>query len=110
MLKRCERFMRVLLPLPDGSEKLLGSFPVSFSYRTAEEVTSGDMLYTNLRFSVYADRRRSPAGGYKRGMILESDDRSERFHILVPILTGRLWIMKAERVLLNGEGECDDKC
>lgn len=100
--------MRVLMPTEDGGEKLLGSFPVSFSYRTAEEVATEDVLYTNLRFSVYADRRRSPAGGYKRGMILESVDKDERYHILVPILAGRLWIMKAERVLMNGDGGCDD--
>jgi len=93
---------------PEG--ELLGRYPVSVSYRTAEEVEAGDMLYTNLRLSVYADRHRSPSGGYLRGMVLESEDGQTRYRVLVPVLSGRTWVIKAEAVMTDGDcGICREE-
>jgi len=103
MLKRSERMMKVYSPT-DGEPEFLGHYPVSMSYRTSEEVAAEDMLYTNLRLSVYADRCRSPEGGYRRGMVLESDDGKERYTVLVPVIAGRTWILKTERVMFVGDG------
>ena len=106
MLKRRERYMRVYSPATEDSYgEFLGRFPVSISYRTSEEVESDDLVYTNLRLSAYAERHRSPSGGYRRGMTLEEDSGSERYHVLVPVLSGRLWILKLERCMTNGDGE-----
>lgn len=102
MLKSLERYMKVYAPSDDGRGEFLGYYPIAVSYRTSEEVESGDMLYTNLRLSLYGDRHRSPSGGFVRGMVIESDDASERYFVLVPILTGRTWILKAERVMMDG--------
>lgn len=104
MLKRMERYMRIYSPSDKGEGELLGYFPLSVSYRTSEEVEAGDVLYTNLRLMMYADSRRSPVGGYKRGMVIDSMDGAERYHVLVPIQLGRLWILKAERVMSDGDG------
>lgn len=106
MLKRYERYMRVYSSAdPDKAAEALGYYPISMSYRTSEEVEAGDVLYTNLRYSAYASARRAPDGGYKRGMVLESPETGERYHVLVPTLSGKVWIMKVERAMLNGEGE-----
>lgn len=105
MMKRHERYMKLYAPLTESGEgEFMGYFPVSVSYRTSEEVEANDVRYTNLRLSVYADRHRSPSGGYRRGMVLESIDGSERYHVLVPILIGRMWILKTERVMMSGDG------
>ncbi len=96
--------MRVYAPSDTDVGEFLGCFPVSVSYRTSEEVESGDVLYTNLRLSLYCDRYRSPEGGYKRGMIIDSMDSTERYHVLVPMLIGRTWVLKAERVMSGGDG------
>ncbi len=105
ILKRRSKYMK--LYTPDG--EFLGRYPVSVSYRTAEEVESGDVLFTNLRLSVYADRHRSPSGGYIRGMILESEDGGDRYRVLVPVMSGRMWVIKAEAVMADGDpGICRD--
>lgn len=103
MLKRFERRVRVYAPAVDGGE-VLGEYPVTMSYRTSEEVEENDLWYTNVRFTVYAERHNSPAGGYRRGMFLESEDGRERYRVLVPVEAGRMWLMKAERVMTDGEG------
>lgn len=105
MLKRHERYMKLFSPEEAGERQFLGYFPVSVSYRTAEEVEAGDMLYTNLRLNIYCDRRRSPSGGFRRGMLFESAGGGERYHVLVPVSVGRLWCLKAERVMTDGDGE-----
>lgn len=106
MLKRHERYMKLFSPEKNGEREFLGYFPVSVSYRTAEEVEAGDLLYTNLRLSIYSDRRRSPSGGFRRGMLLESLGGEEKYHVLVPVIVGRMWCLKAERVMSDGDG-CD---
>lgn len=103
MLKRCERYMKVFAPSDTDEGDMLGYFPLAVSHRTSEEVESHDMIYTNLRLSLFGDRHRSPSGGYTRGMIIESQDGRERYRVLVPVLTGRTWVMKAERVMMNGD-------
>lgn len=108
MLKNRERHMKLYAPLTEeGEGKYLGSYPMSFSYRSSEEVETGEVLYTNLRLSAYADRRRAPRGGYRRGMVITDESGAERYHVLVPVLAGRLWIMKIERVITNGDGEAE---
>ena len=99
ILRRRERYMKVYSPCGEP----LGTFPAAISYRSSEEVETGDVNYTNLRLSVYADRHRSPSGGYLRGMILESDDGREKYRILVPVVSGRMWVMKAEALMLDGD-------
>ncbi len=37
-------------------------------------------------------------------MLLESIDGSEKYHVLVPVMVGRMWILKTERVMVNGDG------
>lgn len=104
MLKRCERYMRVFAPSDSDEGEMIGYFPLAVSHRTSEEVESHDMAYTNLRLSLFGDRHRSPLGGYTRGMIVQSIDGMERYRVLVPVLTGRTWVIKAERVMMNGDG------
>lgn len=104
MLKRRERYMKLYAPAESGMGEFMGYFPVSLSYRTSEEVESGDVLYSNLRVSVYCDKHRSPEGGFVRGMILESLDGGERLHVLVPVCVGRFWLLKTEMTMENGEG------
>lgn len=104
MLKRYRRKMKLYAPADHGQGELIGYYPVSVSFRTSEEVESGDMLYTNHRYSAYCDRSRAPVGGFTRGMILEGDG-GERYHILSPVLAGKLWVMKVQRTLMNGEEE-----
>ena len=106
MLKQREKYMKVYSPsMEDSGGEFLGRFPVSISYRTSEEVESNDLVYTNLRLSAYAERHRSPSGGYRRGMTLEDDSGLVRYHVLVPVLSGRLWVLKLERCMTNGDGE-----
>ena len=104
MLKRYEKYMKVYSPTTDeGKGEGMGYYPVSLTFRTSEEVEAGDVLYTNLRYTAYGRRHRAPAGGYRRGMILEDADGGE-YHVLVPTLVEDLWILKVERVMQNGEG------
>jgi len=105
MLRRYDRYVKVYSPEEDGAGgEFLGYYPVAMTYRTSEEVESGDVLYTNLRYSGYGRVRRAPAGGYRRGMTLEGDG-GERYHVLVPVRIGRIWLLKLERVVQDGEGE-----
>lgn len=103
MLKRLERSLRVYAPAEGGEGELLGYYPMSVSYRTAEEVESGDMRYTNLRLTGFADRNRSPEGGYRRGMVITDDSGAERYHVLVPVAVEKMWILKLEQVLMGGD-------
>ena len=105
MLKRYERYVRVYSPEENGvGGDFLGYYPVAMPYRTSEEVESTDVLYANLRYTAYGKVSRAPAGGYRRGMTFEGDG-GERYHVLVPVRIGRLWLMKVERVMCHGEGE-----
>ena len=104
MLKRSQKKMKLYAPADAGTGKFIGYYPVSVSFRTSEEVESGDMLYTNHRYVIFCSAARAPEAGFCRGMILEGDV-GERYHILSPVLAGRLWIIKAQRTLMNGEEE-----
>ena len=107
MLKRLERMMNVYSPAEEygSTGNLIGQFPLSFSFRTAEEVESGGVMYTNLRVTALSMADRSPDGGYRRGMTIEDENGCERYHVLVPVRVGRIWILKLERVMENGDGE-----
>lgn len=104
MLNRFRRKMKLYAPADSGIGELIGYYPVSVSYRTSEEVESGDMLYTNHRYVIICPATRAPRSGFLRGMILEGEG-GERYHILSPVLAGRYWVMKAQRTLMNGEEE-----
>lgn len=104
MLKRYGRKMKLYAPADHGLGDFIGYYPVSMSYRTSEEVESGDMLYVNHRYSAYCNASRAPESGFVRGMTLVGEG-GEHYHVLSPVLAGRLWVMKVQRVLLNGEEE-----
>lgn len=105
MLRRFERIMKVYSPATDETQgEGMGYYPVSLTLRTSEEIASEDVLYSNVRYIIYGKKHNAPDGGYRRGMILEDMDGA-RYHVLVPILVGRCWIMKAERVMENGDSE-----
>ena len=107
MLGRRQRMMTVYAPSGEYGAKgeRLGEFPLSMSYRTSEEVESDGLLYTNLRITAYAGAHRAPAGGYLRGMTITNGGGDERYALLVPVRAGRLWILKLERVMTDGDGE-----
>ena len=106
MLKRYERRIKVF---EDGGDEgkdgaYLGYYPLSFCYRTSEETEESDMLFSNLRCTAYGDAARAPDGGYRRGMKLVSPDGG-RYTVLVPVRVGRLWILKLEHPVYNGDCE-----
>lgn len=106
MLKRYEKRVKIFEGGDEGKDgAYLGYYPLSLCYRTSEEVGEGDMLFSNLRCTAYADASRAPAGGYRRGMRLESPDGEGYYTVLVPVRVGRLWILKLERTLYSGDCE-----
>jgi len=87
----------------DTPGRIIGHYPLSFSFRTAEEVDSGGVLYSNIRAAAYANRRRAPAEGYSRGMTLTSPDGKEEYRVLVATCLGSLWSLRLEAVHFDGD-------
>ena len=90
-------------PCGDTPERVIGHYPLSFSFRTAEEVDAEGVLYTNIRAAAYAPRHRSPDCGYFRGMILTSPDGGESYRVLVATCLGGLWSLRLEAVHFDGD-------
>lgn len=107
-MKHLETSAEVYAPVTDeGDGALLGHYPVVISYRSAEEVESGDVQYTNVQYTVLGDVNRAPSGGFRRGMVIEPEGGG-RYHVLTAVTAGRIWIMKALRAVTNG-GETEDE-
>lgn len=107
MLKRLEKSFKVY-DVPSEKEtgkdgEYLGYYPLSFCFRTSEEVGESDMLFSNLRYSASARDVRVPNGGYRRGMTVVSGD-GEKFRILVALKIGRMWTLKLESTVYDGDG------
>lgn len=88
-------------PSDEGGERRLGEIGAVVSRLSTDEVTGDDVERSRITASACVRREYAPAGGFVRGMRLVRG--TERWRVLSAVLCARLWVLRLERTIMDGE-------
>lgn len=88
-------------PAPGGGERNAGEISAVVSRTGAGEVSSDGVERSRVTASACVRRELAPDGGFVRGMVLVRG--RERYRVLSAVLCSRLWVLRLERTVMDGE-------
>ena len=95
--RRCELFS----PAEGGREKPLGTFALALSEGASTELSEGSVIRARQSATALARLETAPDGGFRRGMTLRCDGK--RWRVLSAAKHRRVWSLRLERVVMDGE-------
>ncbi len=96
-----ERKYTLFSPAAGGGEKRICELGAVISRLGAEESSDDGVHSSGVRASACVRRECAPKGGFVRGMRLARG--SESYRVLSAVLCSRLWMLRLERTVMEGE-------
>lgn len=96
-----ERKYTLFSPASCGGERRICELGAVISSLGSAEITDGGAEASRLSASACVRRECAPKGGFVRGMRLARG--SESYRVLSAVLCSRLWILRLERTVMDGE-------
>lgn len=96
-----EKNYTLFSPAPGGGERRVGEIGALISLLGEQEHEEGGVKSSRMRATACVRRECAPEGGFVRGMLLARG--RESYRVLSATLCSRLWMLRLERIVMDGE-------